>query len=62
MGSKNVAENTEAKHFKCPFCPCIFLCEHDLQRHLSCMGENREEHAENYRRTHGRIEHGYGEE
>jgi hypothetical protein len=26
------------------------------------MGKNREEHSENYRRTHGRIEHGYGEE
>ena len=57
-----MTENAEPKHFKCPFCPCLFLCQADLQRHMSCMGNSKEEHMECYRRTHGRIEHGYGEE
>ena len=57
-----MTESAEPKHFKCPFCPCLFLCEADLRRHLSCMGNSKEEHLECYRRTHGRIEHGYGEE
>jgi hypothetical protein len=45
-------------HFKCPFCPCIFLTQADLQKHLGCMGDRKEEHLDCYRRTHGRIEHG----
>jgi uncharacterized C2H2 Zn-finger protein len=54
-------ENEIPKHFlKCPHCPCIFLTQTDLQKHLSCMGNNKEEHADVYQRTHGRIEHGGG--
>jgi uncharacterized C2H2 Zn-finger protein len=55
------ADNASKKQFlKCPFCPCIFLTETDLQKHLGCMGDRREEHVDLYRRTHGRIEHGFG--
>jgi uncharacterized C2H2 Zn-finger protein len=59
-----VTENTEVKnsYLKCPFCPCIFLTETDLAKHLDCMGNHKEEHGETYRRTHGRIEHGYSSE
>ena len=55
-----VTENSELKnrYLKCPFCPCIFLTEADLAKHLGCMGDRKEEHIDCYRRTHGRIEHG----
>lgn len=53
--------NSIPKHFlKCPHCPCVFITGADLEKHLSCMGERREEHIDVYRRTHGRIEHGSG--
>jgi hypothetical protein len=29
---------------------------------MTCYGTIKEQHADAYRRTHGRIEHGYGEE
>lgn len=51
-------EENLKQHRQCPFCPCIFLTQADLQKHLDCMGNNREEHLDLYRRTHGRIEHG----
>ena len=55
----NLSEDDNLKQYlKCPFCPCIFLTEADLQKHLNCMGNQREEHLDCYRRTHGRIEHG----
>jgi hypothetical protein len=47
---------------KCPHCACIFLTSKDLQTHLGRFGENKAQHEEFYRRTHGRLEHGYGEE
>ena len=56
--TENEENATLNKHFKCPFCPCIFLTETDLKRHLGCMGDRKEEHLDSYRRTHGRIEHG----
>ena len=34
----------------------------DLHKHMSCFGDAKQAHEEAYRRTHGRIEHGYGEE
>ena len=55
------SDNVNLKHFlKCPFCPCVFLTQADLQRHLECMGDQKDEHLDFYRRTHGRIEHGGG--
>jgi SET domain-containing protein len=59
--TENEDNVTLNKHFKCPYCACIFLTEIDLKKHLGCMGDHKEEHLDNYRRTHGRIEHGsYG--
>jgi len=56
-------ENLNQRNFvKCPFCPCVFLTEADLHRHLDCMGHHEADHSECYRRTHGRIEHGYSSE
>jgi len=42
----------------CPFCKCCFLTIQDLERHMAAFGRNREEHTENCRRTHGRVEYG----
>jgi hypothetical protein len=49
-------------HYKCPHCACIFLNKVDLQKHIDCFGTMKESHEFNYRKTHGRVEHGYGEE
>jgi uncharacterized C2H2 Zn-finger protein len=49
-------------NYKCPHCPCIFLTKADLQKHINCFGNVKEEHEFSYRKTHGRLEHGYGEE
>jgi uncharacterized C2H2 Zn-finger protein len=50
------------KYYKCPHCPCIFLNQADLEKHVNYFGNNPVEHENFYRRTHGRVEHGYGEE
>jgi uncharacterized C2H2 Zn-finger protein len=47
---------------KCPHCVCIFLTKADLEKHMNTFGGNKEQHQSEYSRTHGRIEHGYGEE
>jgi uncharacterized C2H2 Zn-finger protein len=59
-----MVEEKEIKQgLKCPFCPCIFLTQADLQRHLDCFGSGKQDHEERYRKTHARIEHGsFGEE
>jgi hypothetical protein len=43
---------------RCPFCPCCFFTKSDMDKHISAFGSSKEEHFENYRRAHGRIEHG----
>ena len=50
------------QYLKCPHCSCIFFNQTDLQAHLKRFGNNAAQHLENYRKTHGRIEHGYGDE
>jgi Zn-finger nucleic acid-binding protein len=55
-------EKNNNKCYKCPHCACIFLTNADLEKHMKCFGDSKEQHASNYQRTHGRIEHGYGEE
>ena len=58
-----MAEEKNSNHqYKCPHCACIFLTQADLQRHMDRFGDGKEEHEFSYRKTHGRIEHGYGEE
>jgi uncharacterized C2H2 Zn-finger protein len=53
-------EQNGNQHFKCPHCACVFLTQADLQKHLSCFGAEKEAHADSYKRTHGRVEHGFG--
>ena len=55
-------EKNDNKCYKCPHCACVFLTHADLQKHMNCFGADKAEHALYYQRTHGRIEHGYGEE
>jgi len=63
MKGKNVAEEANNnQYYKCPHCACIFLTKADLQKHLDCFSDVKEEHEFSYRKTHGRLEHGYGEE
>jgi uncharacterized C2H2 Zn-finger protein len=47
---------------KCPHCACIFLIQADLQKHLSVFGTSKEQHEYTYKKTHGRLEHGYSAE
>ena len=55
-------ESNNHHQYKCPHCACIFLTAADLQKHLSCFGKDKADHEFAYRKTHGRLEHGYGEE
>jgi Zn-finger nucleic acid-binding protein len=58
-----VAQQKNNNHYyKCPHCTCIFFSETDLQKHLTRFGSNREQHEYEYKKVHGRLEHGYGEE
>ncbi len=55
-------ETNSNKLYKCPHCACIFLTHADLQKHLLAFSDNKGQHEYNYKKTHGRLEHGYGEE
>jgi uncharacterized C2H2 Zn-finger protein len=55
-------EHNDNHTYKCPHCAYIFLTQADLQKHISCFGDAKSEHEYQYRKVHGRIEHGYGEE
>ncbi len=49
-------------YYKCPNCPCIFFTLSDLQKHMTAFGSSKDQHELYYKKTHGRLEHGYGEE
>jgi len=50
------------KQYKCPFCACLFLTQSDLDKHMQVFGKIKEQHDALYKKTHGRLEHGYSEE
>jgi uncharacterized C2H2 Zn-finger protein len=50
------------RYYKCPHCACIFMSQADLQKHTQVFGADKAMHESEYRRTHGRIEHGYSSE
>jgi hypothetical protein len=58
MEEKNSHEDNLNNLCKCPFCPCCFCSEADLQRHMESYGTSKSEHAETFRKVHGRLEHG----
>jgi len=55
-------EKNDNQQYKCPHCACTFLTQADLKKHISHFGDIKQEHESNYRKVHGRLEHGYGEE
>ncbi len=55
-------ETNPNKLYKCPYCACIFLTQADLEKHITFFGTSKEQHEFAYKKTHGRMEHGYGEE
>jgi uncharacterized C2H2 Zn-finger protein len=57
-----MTEQNSKRFIKCPHCSCLFLTQTDLQKHIAAFGTAKEQHAQNYNKTHGRLEHGYGEE
>jgi uncharacterized C2H2 Zn-finger protein len=48
---------SEEGFYRCPFCPCVFCSRIDLERHLSAFGNIKEQHSEEYKRCHSRIEY-----
>jgi hypothetical protein len=54
----NIGNNNQC--IKCPYCPSLFLNQADLQTHIKRFGNNPAQHLDEYKKTHGRIEHGYG--
>ncbi|MCJ7793468.1 hypothetical protein MUP42_00895 [Candidatus Bathyarchaeota archaeon] len=58
MEAKNNQEGNVNNLHKCPFCPCCFCNEADLKKHLSSYGTSKDEHFEEFRKAHGRLEHG----
>lgn len=43
---------------KCPNCQCCFCSAEDLKRHIARYGSSKNEHAEEFRKVHERLEHG----
>jgi Zn-finger nucleic acid-binding protein len=54
-------KNNNVLH-KCPHCACIFLTEGDLQKHLAAFGDQKAQHEYEYKKIHGKLEHGYSDE
>ena len=42
--------------FPCPYCPCIFCSESDLNLHLEAFGRNSVLHGRKFRRVHFDVE------
>ncbi len=57
-----MAQTNNNHYLKCPHCAAIFFTQADLQIHLTRFGTNKAQHEYDYKKTHGRLEHGYGEE
>jgi hypothetical protein len=59
MEEKNLQVRNTNTLSQCPFCPCCFCNEVDLQKHLKTYGASKSEHLEKFRKNHGRLEHGF---
>jgi len=38
--------------YKCPYCPCVFATQHDLDAHLQAFGTDPKTHALKVRKAH----------
>jgi hypothetical protein len=47
-------ESVLSMGFECPFCPCVFVCEEDLNLHLKTFKSYP--HLEDWRQTHRDLE------
>jgi uncharacterized C2H2 Zn-finger protein len=57
-----MAENGNNNLYRCPHCACIFFSQADLDSHMEAFGEQKGAHDYQYKKTHGRLEHGYSNE
>jgi uncharacterized C2H2 Zn-finger protein len=58
-----MAEQKNQNHYyKCPHCACLFFSQADLQKHTASFGASKEQHEFQYKKTHGRMEHGFSDE
>ncbi len=55
-------ETNHNHHYKCPYCACIFFTQADLEKHQKHFGADKVQHEYAYKKAHGRLEHGYGDE
>jgi hypothetical protein len=55
-----MTQNGNNRYLKCQYCACIFFSQADFDKHMAAYGASKEVHEQNYRKTHGRLEHGYG--
>jgi hypothetical protein len=53
-------QNGKNHYIKCNYCSSLFFSKADLERHMAAFGQNPESHEQYYKRTHNRLEHGYG--
>jgi hypothetical protein len=60
MEDGNSKEGNFDNLFRCPHCSCCFCNEVDLKHHIKVYGDSQTKHSEEFRRTHGRLEHGFG--
>ncbi|MCW4009432.1 MAG: hypothetical protein NWF05_02275 [Candidatus Bathyarchaeota archaeon] len=58
MEKKDSREVNENNLCQCPYCACCFCTEADLKRHMDTYGATKAEHNAQFRRVHGRLEHG----
>ena len=59
MAEKDGNQEANAESLcRCPFCTCCFCSEEDLKRHMERYGRLKDRHADEFRRVHGRLEHG----
>ena len=49
-----------ATHLKCPYCPCIFFSQPDLDKHMKQFSDNPAQHIKDYKEANAKIEFGYG--
>ena len=57
-----MAQKNSNNYLKCPHCAAIFFTQADLEMHMARFGASKLQHEYEYKKTHGRLEHGYGDE
>ena len=43
-------------YFECPYCPCVFVSEKDLDKHMKQYGDDPEMHKRKWKRNHIDLE------